>query len=617
MTLLPTSCPACGAQLANQARFCGKCGHALGPASVPAQAVPAQAVPAQAVPAEAAPAQAVPAQAVPPEAAPPSPRPAQRTMLGLSAPVLGGGEVLGPPTPAQPPAGATNRTMLGMPMPSLAGVQQQVAAGGSPPSSPAESVPPTTGAAGRPLPQAVTNRTMLGMAAPVGSLPPAAAGTDQQPDPWGGERALGSLPPHADNGAISPATGRGGRAYLVVAALALLVFLVGGGGVAAWFLWGKEAEVRVAVVQTDAGEGLQITVPRARSGDRVRFGEQEAELDGGQAVFQLSADDLHIGDNELLVAVVRAKGKVETHALTLALRYRVRTELAALAADPPGIDVVIDALVGTTVELDGQPVVLDDRGHGVRRIPIEPPTAANAPADAAADGDAPFTLSLPYRITLADGGDGTAVENGTVQTRIPFAALQIDRPGARVVTDHASVEIAGAVHPSATVTIDGTVVPVNEGRFLHRYAADRIQRYQVRILARQPGRVPRLRLVEIQRVGDLAAEAQGFAADPSLTYARIAQNPAIYRGQRVAIVGRVYNVEVSGGQSVLQVLARDCPRGQRCSVWVTYPAATDLTVETWVRVLGTVAGEQQFRSENDRVVSVPKVEAAFLLPAEP
>jgi hypothetical protein len=33
-------------------------------------------------------------------------------------------------------------------------------------------------------------------------------------------------------------------------------------------------------------------------------------------------------------------------------------------------------------------------------------------------------------------------------------------------------------------------------------------------------------------------------------------------------------------------------------------------------VLGTVAGEQQFRSEQEKVQSVPKVEAAFLLPTK-
>ena len=81
--------------------------------------------------------------------------------------------------------------------------------------------------------------------------------------------------------------------------------------------------------------------------------------------------------------------------------------------------------------------------------------------------------------------------------------------------------------------------------------------------------------------------------------------------------GRVYNVSVEAGRSALQMLVRECPKAQRCPMWVSYPAATDFTVDSWVRVLGVLQGEQQFRSETDEVKVVPKVEAAFLLPSKP
>src|SRR5690606_30113461 len=99
----------------------------------------------------------------------------------------------------------------------------------------------------------------------------------------------------------------------------------------------------------------------------------------------------------------------------------------------------------------------------------------------------------------------------------------------------------------------------------------------------------------------LAAEAATFVANAELTYARIAQNPATYRGQRVAYSGVVYNVDVRDGRSVLQVLVDDCPAGERCPLWVTYPAATEAELRARVRVLGTVAGEQQFRSQSGAI----------------
>ena len=212
---------------------------------------------------------------------------------------------------------------------------------------------------------------------------------------------------------------------------------------------------------------------------------------------------------------------------------------------------------------------------------------------------------------------GGAPEAGTLTTRVPLTTVQIDRPGDDVVTDRDRIEIAGAVAPGSTVTVDGASVAVTEGRFLHPYPLPAVGTFNPRIVARSPGRAPTTRTITVRRVEDLAREAASYQVDRTLTYARIAQSPAHFLGQRVAFEGRVYNVDVQGGRSVVQMLVRDCPAAQRCPMWVTYPAATDVTVESWVRVLGTVAGEQQFRSESGQVRTVPRVDAAYVLPARP
>jgi hypothetical protein len=195
--------------------------------------------------------------------------------------------------------------------------------------------------------------------------------------------------------------------------------------------------------------------------------------------------------------------------------------------------------------------------------------------------------------------------------------MQVDRPGPTAVTDRDAIEIAGAVGRGTAVSIDGKAVEVTGGRFLHRLPLPRPGVYEPVLLATARGKAPNREVLEIRRVEDLAEAARSFRPDPELDYARIAQNPAIYRGRRVAFEGRVYNVAVQRGQSVLQILVRDCPQGTRCPLWVTHGAATELTIDDWVKVLGTVEGEQQFRAENDQVRSVPKVAATFLLPAEP
>jgi uncharacterized membrane protein YcgQ (UPF0703/DUF1980 family) len=117
-------------------------------------------------------------------------------------------------------------------------------------------------------------------------------------------------------------------------------------------------------------------------------------------------------------------------------------------------------------------------------------------------------------------------------------------------------------------------------------------------------------------VEDLEREARRFRADADLDYARLEQNPNIYKGRKVRMVGRVYNVQVSKGEAVLQMLVRDCAADRRCPLWVTFPAGLDVKNNSWVRVYGEVVGEQQFRAKSDKVISVPRVDASFVLPGK-
>jgi hypothetical protein len=364
---------------------------------------------------------------------------------------------------------------------------------------------------------------------------------------------------------------------------------------------GSDVTVRASVVPTEVGDGLRVEVGDADT-THVRFGGQEVALTEGVATFPLAADTLHVGDNELTVELMDESGEAVPHQVTLTVSYRIRADVTTLTQDPPVLTIAVDAIPGSEVTIAGESVELDAEGRGKKTFLIDTDTDATA-----------LEHRAEYRVSLPDGQEHA----GAVETRVPYATLQIDRPGANVVTDAESVEIAGAVNQAATLTVDGSEVPITaEGRFVHTYPLPSMGEHDVRVVARQPGRAPRVAKLEIRRVEDLAAEAASFRPEPGLTYARIAQNPSIYRDQRIALEGRVYNINVSGGQSVIQMLVRECPRGERCPLWVTYPQATDATINDWVRVLGTVAGEQQFRSESDRVITVPRVDAQFVLPAQ-
>ena len=401
-------------------------------------------------------------------------------------------------------------------------------------------------------------------------------------------KAESTLPPRAG---IAP-----GKLLLVVvlllaaAALALLAMLRGG------------PEVRVRVASEAGKDTLEFEVPGAVAGTKLRFGGIDQPLQAGRASFALGADAIRVGENVVLYDLVEPNGDVESGKITLSVDYRVTLDTAPLRAGKTAVDVVVAARPGSQVWLDGQALALDAQGRAVRSDPLE-----------LSAGKAQVEHVVRYRVQ-PPAAEATV---GELRTQLLVARLSIDRPGPELVTDRDVVEIAGEVEPGATVSIDGHPVEVRQGRFLHRFPLPLPGELRPQVVATAEGQAPHAITLRLQRVSDLGKAAEGFVPNAAVSYVKLAQNAEIYRGQKVALEGRVYNVSVQGGHSALQVLVRSCPKGERCPLWVSYPAATDFTVDSWVRVLGTVAGEQAFVSETGEQKRVPKVQAAFLLPAKP
>lgn len=651
-----SSCPSCGAPRGAADRFCGSCGAVLKDApahtAVPAASafkktmlgtsavaarepvappiaepassaghaktvlgLSAPAAPPTAPTAEKTSAAKTPGAAV--KAAGPSPN-AQKTMLGMMAPIAASA-----PKPGTGPAqsGLGDQT----PKQTVFGVSEEASAPNALPAASSPSVaavgPSSGGAPKKPIQVAPTNRTMLGVAPEIvamakkeladatarGSVESPKAPSTSISSSADRDRPLEFTRPSAPSGSLAPAPRASfdevpsslvssssglGRGALIVAALLLAAAL---SGIAFW-LTSRAPELAVQVVNEAGTDFLQVDVPGSKAGTKVRFSGTEQPLEAGRARFALPADGLVVGDNALAIDVLAPNGDVDSAQVALHVAYRVRADLAALASNPPAIDVVVDAKPGTRVVLDGEALPLDAAGHGVRRTVVPPQTGST------------YTLLARYRME----GEGSKLD-GEVRVSLPVTMMQIDRPSPDSVTDQDAIEIAGGVSPQATVHVGDVAVGVTEGRFLHRAPLAKEGDYTFDVIARAPGQAPHQVPIRVRRVHDMTMAAASFVADPSLTYARIAQNPVIYRGQKVSLDGRVYNVEVQGGRSVIQLLVRDCPGAQRCSLWVDYGQATDATVDTWVRVLGTVAGEQQFRSKQGVVQNVPSVSAQYVL----
>lgn len=636
-------CSSCGSPFGVADRFCGVCGADLTPNRAPVSVSPSgrepeapRKAPAKTMfglmpPSAEAPRPAAPASTPPVaerKARPASDAP-KRTMLGLSPAELsagGAGGSLPPPALSEPPKAmqpvvpgklltkdqapepapkaGRSRTILGLPQ-----VPQQESAAVQAPVEASPQIAPAQGPAPGVDLSPQSKRTILGAGIPIDSAsssvapPPQAAAVDAplpaQPAPLKVETRPRSFTPVTEEAGYTeddfrpvPAAQRRGPWLLVLGLL--LAALLGG---LALYMATRPPAFSARVVQAEDGDALEVDVPDAPAGTKVRFAGAELPLAAGRAAFPLSADALKLGDNTLAIAIVDPSGSVASSEIKLAVEYRVRTELGALLSDPPAVQIVVDALPGSRLSIDGEFLALGTDGRAVKNYPV--------PAQAGAR----LELAPRYRIEPVSG---TPVE-GTLKVSLPVASMQVDRPGADVITDQTVIEVAGAVEEGAEVRIDGQAVAVRDGRFLHRASLPQAGEYVLRVTARAAGKAPRIEEVRVQRVMDLTLAAASFQADSSITYGKLMQSPVTYKGQKVAFDGRVYNVEVNAGRSVIQLLALNCPSTTRCPLWVEYPQATEATVDSWIRVLGTVAGEQQFKSKQGDVQTVPSVDAQYVL----
>jgi hypothetical protein len=365
----------------------------------------------------------------------------------------------------------------------------------------------------------------------------------------------------------------------------------------------RAAGVTAQIITNELGEALRFSVPDATAGSVIRFGGQEQPVASGTAMFPLASDSLRVGDNIVLADVVAPNGDSASVRIVLAVSYRLLVDTSALRDGRSSIDVKMSALPGTLIMLEGEMVTLNASGQATKTFPID---VTRAGKGGVIDHVIHYRVQAPQAEAVID----------ELHTRIPVALMQIDRPGTDLITDNESVEIIGAVGRDTSVSVDGKQVTVKDGRFAYRLPLSKPGEFKPRITASAPGKAPLHLTLKVTRVRDLEQAAREFDVDKTLNYAKISPNPAAVRGRPVAIEGRVYAVDTRAGSSVIQMLARPCPSGQRCSLWVVDPQAGEVSVDRWVRVLGVVDGEQQFRSEKNEVVTVPKIVARYILPAK-
>ncbi len=600
-------CPSCGAANAAGAKFCGGCGIALETVSTMAGGVASGKT--MVMPQ----APAAPAAAPAPSAPAPSTRlhgPA-RTVLGMVVDIekmqaaaaakapSPSGTIQGAPTPvaAVPAAGASGpraagpaRTMLGMALP--AGVLTAAA-------PPAEATPPVATA-----PMTATRRPAPAEDAPD---PPPRPAQESRRVPTARSPAQAQEPAADDDDIDIPGLSRRRPANPVAIMIVGVLVILALAGAAIWFFvirGGSDgAPTDVAVTRSPDGATaiLEMRLPAAAPGTKVRIAAHEADVAGGVARFPIPISELAVGPNDLVATIAAPGADPDERRIRVFLSYRARADLAALAGTPPRYDVVFDLPAGARVEAFGTALPAGPDGRAVLPVAI-------ADVDSALDAEGRHRLD--FRVVLADG----TPEAGTLATTVPLTRLTVDRPGAEAVTDAAQIECAGVTEDGAAVVVNGAPVTVVGGRFATPVPLPAVGSHPVAVRATAPGKAAKTTSLTVRRVQSLRAEMLAFEreVDRALTWEAVRERGAALRGQKVAFVGEIFNIRSEAGTTAIQALVRGCPSSQRCSIWVVYRGTTDAQNRDVVKILGVLGGEQTYVTSRGEQLTVPRIEARFV-----
>ena len=562
MTTQPSAtCPKCGATPFSPTKGCALCGYQ------PSDAPPARA------------------------AALPKGKDPKRTMIGMPALQLSGSEGSesaaseeGGEAPAPAPAETKRKaspkgTLLGVAGLDAAELRamveartQEAQSAESQGASPSHSPPPAK--------VLQKQRTIQGMAA--GGYGASLSGAEPSLSGIGGLQAR-------------PKPSRKSVVFAAAGAFVLLLLLI-------WWWQRDSSGIRAQILHDEQGESMRIEIPDAAPKSYLRFEGKRYPLKEGKATLPLPLSGLKAGENTLSLEVVDAQEGARQEELHLTLDYRIRTQLELKTGEPPDLRVFIDALPGSRIKVENKTVNLNPEGKGEVRLPL------GRAAKAKREGNAQSVVR--YAVILPSGQQ----RSGRVLLDLPYARVEWERAAGEVVTERDAYRIRGKADPSATVHANGQPLKLDKGEFSYRMPLPTAGRFDLRIEVQQKDHLPFVGTLRIRRVEDLGAEAEAFQAEAGTDYAAAKAQPEALAGKRAAFEGRLYNSRNEEGHSVLQLLVNGCGAGKRCPLWVNYPGVLELRPPQNVRVFGKLAGQQQFRSDAGRVVTVPRLDAIFVLP---
>jgi len=370
-----------------------------------------------------------------------------------------------------------------------------------------------------------------------------------------------------------------------------------------WFFYHGHGPIEArAAALPDGSEKLDLTCSACEDGSVVKLDAASATFSGSHASLPLSRP-LKVGDNPMTLALVTPRGKQSFVDISVPIAFRVRGDTSGLDSPAPELRVLVSALPGSVVTVDGKPLVLNAAGEGIYALDV---TALVTGVDPSVK---PLERSVPYTVTPPTG----VTQDGTVTLQAGITPLVIDAPGPSVVLEGSNFVLAGRTAKAGALTVADRPITVDQtGRFAQMMNVSAPGETTITLRATSKDSAPRLFPLRVRRVDSLAHEAERLRPQATSSYAAISDQPETKRGWAVALDGAVVDARSENYSTVVVLdVSGGCARGP-CLARVTYGAPFTLARGDKLSVFGTVDGVVDGPRTGTKI---PQIRADFLIKA--
>jgi hypothetical protein len=263
--------------------------------------------------------------------------------------------------------------------------------------------------------------------------------------------------------------------------------------------------------------------------------------------------------------------------------------------------VLVSAISGSSVTVDGKPVALSPEGDGRYTIDVSAEVTGLDPNVKPLERKVPYVVTPPH----------AAAQSGVVTLQAGITPLVIEAPGPAVVLESSNFVLSGRTAKGGGLTVSDRPITVDPvGRFAQMMNVSAPGETTIIIRATSKDSAPPLFPLRVKRVDSLAKEAERVRQRATSNYAAIADQAETKRGWAVALDGSAVDARTENYNTVIVMEVQSGCVHAPCLARITYGAPFSISRGDKLSAYGQVAGVVEGPRSGTRI---PEVHADFLI----